>query len=780
MKVNLKSLNQQEIASTTVEKKMKMSTDYQAMVFQIFTSNIYSNPIGTIVREITSNCKDSHTEAGVNKPILIKHWIDKLTNTHNISFIDYGVGISPDRMENIYGVYFASSKRVDNTQIGGFGVGGKTPLAYKRNTSRGHEDSDNSFNIITNFNGIKYTYLIYEGEECPMFSLQNETPTEEPNGTEVRVPVVEKDLRAFKNEMIRQLYYFEDVVFEGFENVATEVNLTNEYQIVRGKTFLYRGKEYNDNVHVCLGKVAYPLDYDVLGLDESDYNFPVAIKLEVGEIGVNISRELLNYKEATIKLLKKKLTEVKAELLEMLGKQYDNIVTLEDYFKVKTNFGYLYFPNGESIDMSDCIAQKDVDFSNFKYSFLKMPNDRQLFRFFFESKLYGKKEGRSRRSWRYSNNNNDDDTSAFEGGYDVLVGKKKALYYFNGEFERKIVKQAWLKDQHTRYYMITRKNLCDPEVRLATMAIISDLFNVHDEVLLKDKDGNLTGECTPYIQSLVDMQEEYFEMVKQYCTDYQSVEVPESFIESRKRERITPEMRKISIPVKIMGAYYAGQRVKLDALFKLNCTIFYGLKEEEDKLKLASKTFGLTFNSEYLINGYNDHQNIFKSAGKPAVLFIRIAAGNVRYMEFCKKAMPIKDFKLKMMYRKETEIMEYFCTENFINKYQRLDDLYRNNGFKNISPVWGKKIAKINAFIEKLRKSTKGKDWSRCTYELGQYFDLRSIETTKEQDEFAKTIDELTEMQEVNADTMKYINSPYRMGDAEKGYWELLKKVLVY
>jgi len=758
---------------------MQMSTDYQAMVFQMFTKNIYSNPKGTIVREITSNCKDSHTEAGVNKPIVIRKTVDKLAKTTYISFIDFGVGMSPDRMENVYGVYFASTKRIDNTQIGGFGVGGKTPLAYRRSTGYGQAEYDNSFHIITNYNGIKYTYLVYEGDECPMFSLQDEQPTEESNGTEVRVPVLEKDLRDFKKEMIRQLYYFEDVVFEGFDDVATDVTLTNDYQIVRGKNFFYRGEELGTKVHVCLGRVAYPLDYDVMGLDKDDYNFPVAMKIEVGEIGVTISRESLDYSEATIKLLKKRLSAVKAELIEMLGKQYDNIVTLEDYFKVKNNFGHVYFPNGKSINMGEAIVLKDVDFSNFKYSFLKMPNDKQLFRFFFESKLYGKKESRGRRSWRYNHDN--DDTAAFEGSYDTLVAKKKALYYFDGEFERKIVKQAWLKEQHTRYYMITKTDLISHENRLHIMGLVADLFNVHDELLVKDKDGITTDEPTAYLQSLIEMQEEYFDIVKQYCSDYEAVVVPEAFIESRKREKITEEMRKITIPVKIMGSYHTGQRVKLDALFSLNCAIFYGLKDDEDKIRLASKTFGLAFNSEYLINGYNENSHKFRSDKKqPAILFIRIASGNVRYMEFCKKAFHINSFKVKMMYRKETEVLEYFCTQNFINKYTRLDDLYRHNGFKNISPAWGKKISKINTFIEKLRKSTNGKDWSRNTWELGRYFDLTNIEMTKEQQEFATTIDELTEMQEVNADIMKYINQPYRMSDDDKGYWELLKKVLVF
>ena len=125
MEMNLKTLNAQAISSTTETKKMRMSDDAQAIVFQMFTKNIYSNPIGMVVREITSNCFDSHVEAKVNSPVVIRKTFDKLDNSHYISFIDYGVGMSPDRVENIYGVYFKSTKRVDNTQIGGFGIGGK-------------------------------------------------------------------------------------------------------------------------------------------------------------------------------------------------------------------------------------------------------------------------------------------------------------------------------------------------------------------------------------------------------------------------------------------------------------------------------------------------------------------------------------------------------------------------------------------------------------------------------------------------------------------------------
>ena len=773
MELNLKQLNPQEITSTTGTKKMRMAEDMQAIVFQMFTKNIYQNPIGTIVREITSNCKDSHTEAGVNSPIVIRKSFDKVTNTHYISFIDYGVGISPERMENVYGCYFKSTKRVDNTQIGGFGIGGKTPLAYRRSTGFGEVEYDNSYSIITNYNGIKYEYLVYEGPESPEYSEPIMSETTEHNGTEVRVTVLEKDINTFKREMVKQLYYFEDIIFEGLVEddtykSDTEEILTNEYQIIKAKTFFFRGDQYDANVHVCLGRVAYPIDYSILGLNEDDYEFPVAIRLEIGEVGVTPSREGLNYSEGTIKLLKKKLEAVKKEITGMLEKQYENIVSLEDYFKVKNEFGELYFPNGNSFNVGEIIKEKDIDFSNFKYAFTKMPNDKQLFRLFFESKEYGKKTRRAR--W-YSA---DEDGNELTGGYEVLMEKNHHLLYFEGLFERKIVKQAYLKQQHTTYYLINKRNLAD----VFQMKTISNLFNVSDAIVVTDANGNTSA--TPFVQSLQEMQEEFFEIVKRQCTDYNSVVVPQDFIDSRKAnaKRLSAEFKQITIPVKIFGGYRSTERVKLEALFNLNVPIFYGLKEQDGELRDAQHIFGVLFDSNIIISEY-EYNHTFRQAGKKGIMFIRVAANNIKYMQYCKKARPIADFKAKYVYRKADVVKEYFQSQNFINRYKQLPELYRCKEFKNLSSTWATKINKVSKFIEKLDNTIKGK-WERDWYKLNEYFSLDNIPLTKEQEDYAAIVTEMEEMIELNRETLEYINVPYRMEYAKEGFWNLMKKILIY
>lgn len=91
--------------------------------FRILIDGIYSDPYGSIMREITSNCIDANTESGTDKNVEIT-FVEKDSLTgedYTIIFKDYGIGISPDRMFNIFCFLGESTKDGDNEQIGGWG-----------------------------------------------------------------------------------------------------------------------------------------------------------------------------------------------------------------------------------------------------------------------------------------------------------------------------------------------------------------------------------------------------------------------------------------------------------------------------------------------------------------------------------------------------------------------------------------------------------------------------------------------------------------------------------
>lgn len=759
MKMNLKKLGDQAIEATTTATKMRLSEDASSMVFQLFTKNVYSNPIGTVVREITSNCFDSHTEAGVNKPVVIRKHKDDQTKTNYISFIDFGVGMSPDRIQNIYGVYFESTKRVDNTQIGGFGIGGKTPLAYKRSTGQGEGEYDNSFYVVTIFDGIKYFYMIAEGEECPVIHKLHEEPTEEGNGTEVQIPVLEKDIGDFEREMTKQLYYFENIVFEGFNKKDyhgnlilddagnTQSSMSNDYQIIRAKNFLFRGDNYDDTMHVCLGRVAYPIDYSTLGLSSHDYGLPIALKLEVGDVNVTVSRESIDYSEATIKMLKKKLEAAKDEIKKLIGKQYKDIKTLEQYFSVKNDFGKLKFPNGSTVYVGNLIEQKDVDFSNFKYQFMKMPNDKQLFKFFFDTRQLGKKPSRS----RYSS------SSSFDGGYKSLRNNDNVVYV-EDEWKRKVVKQAWLKDKYTTYFLIGKRKVDDRSMR----SEIADLFNVHLDETVDDY-----GKPVEFVQELLDMQEEYMDIVRENCENYDEIEVPEEFVASRKRgSGITPELRKQSIPVKFVGGY-SKDRVMLSTLFDYNMPIFYGTQDDQYALRDAQSLYELLFDREgvvshcdynsKLVTGRNYHSN---NNTKNSIAFVQLAQNNVKYMAYCKKAYHVSEFKVRMAYRKEDAVRQYIQTRGMIDKYEELGRFYRNAYVDRVSDDWGEKMEVIRTYLKSIPKDAKNERLMYQKDHLKRYYGLEDVEQTDEQKDVMLKIGEILNVQDKNDTTLNFFQLP--------------------
>jgi DNA topoisomerase VI subunit B len=90
------------------------------VILGILRNKMYSDPIGSVVREITSNALDSHVVAGkADIPIRIE-LPTILCSEYRV--IDYGLGMSPETVNEVFRNYGASTKRGSNDQIGGFGL----------------------------------------------------------------------------------------------------------------------------------------------------------------------------------------------------------------------------------------------------------------------------------------------------------------------------------------------------------------------------------------------------------------------------------------------------------------------------------------------------------------------------------------------------------------------------------------------------------------------------------------------------------------------------------
>jgi hypothetical protein len=263
-------------------------------------SKMYSDPIGSMVRELASNAVDAHRAEGIEKPILVGA---ELTDEGRFFFVqDFGCGMSHEFMLERYTAYGDSNKRDSNALIGGFGIGSKSPFSW---------DSCESFYIETNSDGqTTRKYIYYKTNDLPRLDLIDSYESSE-KGTLVKVPISYGDENKFISAAKIQLMYFDDVYY--LSKGAGYWDFLNHFKIADRKLFVYNSKasEVDSQVHICLDKVYYPIDFKRLNPKYKDLpNIPVGIKFNTGELVPTPSREAIEYNDEIVALLERKIDNI--------------------------------------------------------------------------------------------------------------------------------------------------------------------------------------------------------------------------------------------------------------------------------------------------------------------------------------------------------------------------------------------------------------------------------------------------------------------------------------
>lgn len=636
-----------EVETLGVKKSIdfKLDANSQQMIFAMFSKNIYSNPIGSVVREITSNCFDSHVEANVSDPVVVK--LIKENSDYYINFIDVGVGLSPERMEKVYSQYFTSTKRGDNNQIGGFGLGSKSVLAYT-----------DSIYVITNYDGVQYVYNVYKGTDKPMIDLLSEEPTSERNGTTIKVPVKSTDVPTFEREIKRQLYYFENIIFEGFG-----WSVSNDYKIIKSDLFLYRGNEYSNNVHICLGKVAYPIDYNALDISSSDWSMPIALKFDIGEINVTASREAIDYTQETKKYIIKKLNQLKDKFIKMLDAQTVDLNTIERLYEYQNNRHTLKLSDTLSINAS-CIDKARPEIKLDKYDAIKLPYSNTVIDTFFNIRIIGKK-GRYGKRW------NSDYLRLKNGGdvvyYDVTkTDRRKSAYlktHFGGDFFEMLVPKQW------------------------------------DKIEMDDLIGKGFTPTKIQIEQIEQLRDEVTKQISDNVLNYSKVIVPDDF----KVKNVKGYDANFEIPVTINSKYHVNDRtrIKLKDIENTKATVYYYTTDDES---LGYKLFDEYIN--LFLPKENDKFKIdrqYSSYGAYPVRFIMVSKTNVKHLEKMKlkNLKPLSEVRT-LFNRKRSYIHSMIVRSKVIAGHSEIRGLFTNYKlFKDVDADYAKVLRKIDITFNK-------------------------------------------------------------------------------
>lgn len=325
-------------------------------IIQILSSNLYSNPIRSFLREIVSNAYDSHVEAGSNEPIII-------TITDSVIAIrDFGTGISPEKFRDIYLCIGSSTKRESNEYLGYFGIGRFSALACS-----------NVVNVTNFYEGKKYCYVMLKDTNSLRIDSIGVFDTDEKNGLEVRIPV--QDEYKYIKEL-ETLSFFNNIYINGHGKDF------NDRKIYSYKNFRVCSYTTRDRPTLLLGNVLYDLDLSYFpNMIWTDCFKKISVTAEIGKVDVTPNREQLIYSQRTINYISELLKNTKNELLDIAAEKFNKDYTsLLEVYDVVDNMGS-FEVGDKSIYIYDrsVLNSREISYKGKKYNGLFMRDALSLF-----------------------------------------------------------------------------------------------------------------------------------------------------------------------------------------------------------------------------------------------------------------------------------------------------------------------------------------------------------------------------------------------------------------
>ena len=327
--MKLTGSKKQDVLSNNSDETMNFDIGDVSVIIEILRNRLYSNPIQTLTQEYLSNGRDATRESGNNRPlrVTLPTGLDSV-----LKIRDYGVGLSPQRVKEVFVLYGASTKRTDNNQTGGFGIGAKSAWAYT-----------DSFTVVSYYNGTMYTYIAHTGENANgIFEKMGEEATAEPNGVEVQIPVKLEHREQFIMAVYRStLFWPVKPVFAGI----TEAEIPSEYKdffkkvthqennwkIILNNDFYKKvlgfGYGFQAQVVLSVDGIPYPLNkfYAEPSFQKllTAYSADSFMVLEVtnGDVEVSATREAVSDKEHSKKNIVAKVEEVNSKLAQYIEKK---------------------------------------------------------------------------------------------------------------------------------------------------------------------------------------------------------------------------------------------------------------------------------------------------------------------------------------------------------------------------------------------------------------------------------------------------------------------------
>lgn len=281
-------------AGTLGGKRKAMTLDANSLdrLIWMFT-DLYSDLEEVVIREYPINGLDSHRAAGTTRPIEVS-----LPTFNDPTYVvkDYGTGLSEYEAMEHYGSYGWTSKLETNEQVGMMGLGCKSALTYTK-----------QFALTAVQDGLATEVLVLRaideetGREVPSIETVSVTPTNEPNGVTVYIPV--DNVASFNRKAHRFFSYWKagDVLVDGEEPEPPPGRWIDDDVLIQDDRSLV---DFNQaGTTVVMGNIPYQISHDY-ALDGDIFpHAHIVVWVPIGAVDPTPAREALSYTPRTLETL---------------------------------------------------------------------------------------------------------------------------------------------------------------------------------------------------------------------------------------------------------------------------------------------------------------------------------------------------------------------------------------------------------------------------------------------------------------------------------------------
>ncbi|UAW58435.1 rIIA lysis inhibitor [Escherichia phage vB_EcoM_ASO78A] len=324
-------------------------------VFKILSSDLYTNKIRAVVRELITNMIDAHALNGNPEKFIIQ-----VPGRLDPRFVcrDFGPGMSDfdiqgdDNSPGLYNSYFSSSKAESNDFIGGFGLGSKSPFSYT-----------DTFSITSYHKGEIRGYVAYMDGDGPQIkpTFVKEMGPDDKTGIEIVVPVEEKDFRNFAYEVSYIMRPFKDLaIINGLDREIDYFPDFDDYYGVNPERYWPdRG-----GLYAIYGGIVYPIDGVIRDRNwlsiRNEVNY---IKFPMGSLDIAPSREALSLDDRTRKNIIERVKELSEKAFNEDVKRFKESTSPRHTYRELMKMGY---------SARDYMISNSVKFTTKNLSYKKM------------------------------------------------------------------------------------------------------------------------------------------------------------------------------------------------------------------------------------------------------------------------------------------------------------------------------------------------------------------------------------------------------------------------